>query len=69
MDDGLRQLRSMEVGLQAASGDQGREGPGANYTKKVQDIGVRPEATLEDNSNIGYVQVQDYLSMRYPDTP
>lgn len=42
-------MRSVEVGLEAASEDQEREGPGANYTKKGQDIGVRLEATLEDN--------------------
>ena len=49
MDNGFWQLRSVEVGLEAASEDQGREGPGRYYTKKGQDLGVRPEATLEDN--------------------
>lgn len=42
MGNGSRQLRSSGGRLEAAFEDQGREGPGTNWTKKWQDIGETP---------------------------
>lgn len=49
MGNGSRQLRSSGGRLEAASEDQGREGPGTDCTKKWQDIEVTPKSTLKDH--------------------